>query len=318
MTALAEPPPAAAGGEVICAGVVHVYPGEEGPIAALHNVDLEVRRGEMLAVLGPSGSGKTTLLSLLSGLMRPTAGKVLVAGHDMARLDEGELSRLRATELALLLQDPLQNLLPYATTLENLAFAQRGARRRRWSLRWTPETLVDTFGLGPVARRPVYQLSAGEQQRVAMASAVSTSPLVLLADEPTCQLDPAGRDSVIESLRQAHAVSGATVIVVTHDDALAEALPRTLTISHGVIGSEGRGGRRFAIVAGDGTVQLPPEVAARYPAGTLFRVAVADDDVVELRPQYPADAETEADADTEADAGAAGGGPGPENPADDQ
>jgi ABC-type lipoprotein export system ATPase subunit len=284
------------GADVICAGLVHIYPGEDGPIVALRNVDLDVRAGEMLAILGPSGSGKTTLLSLLSGLMKPTAGKILVAGHDMSRLDERGLSRLRSTELALLLQEPLQNLLPYATALENLAFAQRGARRRRWPLRWTPEALADTFGLRPVARRPVYQLSAGEQQRVAMATAIATSPRVLLADEPTCQLDATGRDSVIEALRQAHELSGASVIVVTHDPVVAESLPRTVTISHGMVGSEGRGNRRFAIVGRDGTVQLPADVAALYPAGTLFGVAV-NDAVVELRPELEADAETPPDVD---------------------
>jgi len=282
MTPQPEPVPESA--DVICAGVVQLYPGEEGPIVALRNVELEVRTGEMLAIVGPSGSGKTTLLSLLSGMLRPTAGKVLVAGHDMAHLSERGVSRLRSTELGLLLQEPLHNLIPYATALDNLAFAQRGARRRGWPLRWDPADLVETFGLQRVADRPVYQLSSGEQQRVAIASALAPSPRVLLADEPTCQLDARGRESVIESLSIAHELSGATIIVVTHDSAVAEALPRALAISHGVIASEGRGGRRFAVVNRDGTVQLPAEVAARYPAGTLFHVSV-DDNVVQLQPE---------------------------------
>jgi len=295
MTPVAEAAVADARGDIICAGVVHVYPGEEGPIVALRNVEFEARSGEMLAVLGPSGSGKTTLLSVLTGLLRPTAGRVLLAGHDLARLDDQGLSRLRSTELALLLQDPLQNLIPYATPLENLAFVQRGARRRGWPLRWGPEELAETFGLGPVARRPVHQLSGGEQQRVAMASAVATSPRVLLADEPTCQLDTVARDSVIDALRRAHDLSGATIIVVTHDSAVAEALPRTPAISHGVIGSEGRGGQRFSIVGRDGTVQLPAEVVARYPPGTLFRIAV-EGTVVELRPEHEVESEAPGDA----------------------
>lgn len=270
--------------DVVCSGVVQLYPGEEGPIVALRNVELEVRTGEMLAIVGPSGSGKTTLLSLLSGMLRPTAGKVLVAGHDMARLGERGVSRLRCTELALLLQDPLHNLIPYATALDNLAFATRGARRRGWPLRWESTELIETFGLERFASRPVHQLSGGEQQRVAIASALAPSPRVLLADEPTCQLDPRGRDSVIETLKIAHELSGATIIVVTHDSMVAEALPRALAISHGVIASEGRGGRRFAVVNRDGTVQLPAEIAAHYPAGTLFHVSVADN-VVQLRPE---------------------------------
>lgn len=282
MTPLAEQ--ASEESDVLCAGVVQLYPGEEGPIVALRNVELEVRAGELLAIVGPSGSGKTTLLSLLSGMLRPTAGKVVVAGHDMARLGERGLNRLRCTELALLLQDPLHNLIPYATALDNLAFATRGARRRGWPLRWQSAELIETFGLERFAHRPVHQLSGGEQQRVAIASALAPSPRVLLADEPTAALDPRGRDSVIESLKIAHELSGATIVVVTHDVAVAEALPRALAISHGVIASEGRGGRRFTVLNRDGTVQLPAEVAVRYPAGTLFHVS-ADDNVVQLRPE---------------------------------
>jgi putative ABC transport system ATP-binding protein len=306
MTALAESH--LTGAEVICAGLVHIYPGEDGPIVALRNLDLEVRAGEMMALLGPSGSGKSTLLAVLSGMLRPTAGKVLVAGHDMARLDEGGVSRLRATDLALLLQDPLENLIPYATALENLAFVQRGARRRRWSLRWTPDELVDTFGLGSIASRPVYQLSGGEQQKVAMASAVATSPRVLVADEPTTNLDAASRSAVIDGLRRAREISGATIIVATHDATTAAAFPRSLTISHGAIGEEGRGGRRFAVVGRGGTVQLPAEVAARYPAGSLFRVVVTDS-AVELRPES---------ASGDEEAPEVGGGSMPEMPWEEQ
>lgn len=284
MTSPADRDARATGAEVMCAGVVHIYAGEEAPIVALRGVELHVRGGEMIAVIGPSGSGKSTLLALLGGLLQPTAGQILIGEHDLAGLDARGLARLRATELALLLQDPLQNLLPYATTLENLAFAQRGALRRGWPLRWSPEELVEAFGLSPVARRAMYQISGGEQQRVAIASAMATSPRVLLADEPTARLDLAGRDAVIDNLRRAHDLSGATVIIVTHDATLAEALPRTLGISHGVVGSERRAGRRFAVAGRDGSVQLPAEIAARYPSGTVFAVSV-ENDVVTLRPE---------------------------------
>jgi putative ABC transport system ATP-binding protein len=286
------PPPEAARNTaelaVLCAGLVHIYPGEEGPIVALRNVDLEVEAGEMVALLGPSGSGKSTLLAVLTGLVRPTGGRVLVSGHDVARLDGRGLARMRATELALLLQDPLANLLPYGTALDNFAFAQRGALRRGWPVRWSPQDLVDAFGLGHMVKRPVHRLSGGEQQKVAMASALASSPSVLVADEPTTGLDPVGRDAVIDGLRRAHELSGTTLVVATHDAATAEAFPRTVTISHGMIGSEGRGGQRFAVVGRDGALQLPPDVTTIYPAGTLFRVAV-NESVVELHPERAAD-----------------------------
>ena len=133
------------GAEVVCAGLVHVYPSEQGPVAALRNVDLVVEAGEMLAIVGPSGSGKTTLMLLLSGLLQPTAGSVLIGGQDITQLDAPSLSRLRATELSLLLQDPMRNLLPYATVTQNVSFASRGARRRGWPLRWSSEDLVERW-----------------------------------------------------------------------------------------------------------------------------------------------------------------------------
>jgi putative ABC transport system ATP-binding protein len=264
--------PILASAEVVCAGLVHVYTSEQGPVVALRNADLVVEAGEMLAIVGPSGSGKTTLMMLLAGLLQPTAGSVLIGGQDITQLDAASLSRLRATELSLLLQDPLRNLLPYATVSQNISFAARGARRRAWPLRWSTEELVQRMGLGELAGRPVYRLSAGQQNRAAIASALATSPRVLLADEPTGQLDPHSRDMVIAALRDARELSGATVIVVTHDPAVSEALPRSLAIENGAIGAEGRGAERYAVVGGSGTIQLPPEVLARYPSGTLLTV----------------------------------------------
>ncbi|MGI8713392.1 MAG: ABC transporter ATP-binding protein [Solirubrobacteraceae bacterium] len=263
---------------------MHVFPSEQGPIAALRDVDLVVRAGEMLAIVGPSGSGKTTLMSLLSGLLQPTAGSVLIAGQDITQLDASALSHLRATELSLLLQDPLRNLLPYATVAQNVSFAARGARRRGWPLRWSTEELVESMGLAELAKRPVYRLSGGQQNRAAIASALATSPRLLLADEPTGQLDPHSRDMVIAALRDARELSGATVIVVTHDMAVSEALPRSLAIANGAIGAEGRGAERFAVVGGSGTIQLPPEILARYPSGTLLTVRF-DAGGIALRPR---------------------------------
>ena len=269
---------------IVCAGVVHLYQGEDPPVVALRNVDLYVASGEMVGIVGPSGSGKSTLLSLLAGLFRPTAGTVVVAGNDMGRLDNRSLDRLRATELSILLQEPLRNLLPYGTGAENIAFAQRGARRRRGTLPWSIADVIEIFGLGPAADTPVYELSAGEQQRVAMASAMATSPSVLLADEPTNQLDRSARDRVLETLHRVHRSSGTTILVVTHDITVAEALPRSLTISEGSISSEGRGARSFSVMGHDGSVHLPSEVTAIYPAGTLFEVSLHPS-TVELHPQ---------------------------------
>ena len=184
----------------------------------------------------------------------------LLVGSSTIDFDGATIAALALTVAAIL------------AALEIGSAAQRGARRRGGPLRWSPDGQIDAFGLEAVARRPVHRSSGGEQQRVALASAMATSPRVLLADEPTVRLDPAGRDAVIDNLRRAHELSGATVVIVTHDTALAEALPRTLGISHGVVGTERRAGHRYAVAGRDGSVQLPPEIAARFPAGTVFAI----------------------------------------------
>ena len=256
--------------EIRCVGVLQLVPGDTEPVVALRNVNLDVNAGELVAILGPSGSGKSTLLSLLSGLLRPTAGSVRVAGHDLAHLDSAGLNRLRATQLALLMQEPLDNLLPYATAAQNLRFAQRGARRHRWSLRWGVEELLAEMNLVEFTHRPMTSLSGGQQQQVALATVLASSPVVLLADEPTAHLDPAGRDAVIAALKQANELTGATTVVVTHDPIVAAAMPRTITLNHGQIGVEGRRGREYIVVGPDGAVQLPEQWLAEHPPGTLL------------------------------------------------
>ncbi len=271
---------AAAG--IHCLGVMHLYPGEATPVVALRSVDLDVEEGELLAVLGPSGSGKSTLLSLLSGLLRPTAGTVRVAGHDFGALDATALTRLRGTELALVLQDPSDNVLPYATPAQNVRFAQRGARRYGWPLQWSPDDLLEGLGLAGLGDRPLHELSAGEQQQVALAAALAVSPRVVLADEPTAHLDPEGRNGVIAGLQRVNELSHATTVIVTHDPVVAGAMARTVTIDNGHVQSESRGGHQYAIVGRDGVVSLPADMAEEFPPGTLLSVRRTADGI-ELR-----------------------------------
>ncbi len=277
----------AGGGAVECEGLLHLFEVDGGPpVVALRNVYLDVGPGEMVALLGPSGSGKSTLLAVLAGLLRPTAGRIVVSGHDLANLDGADAARLRATEVALVLQDPARNLLPYGTARQNLAFAQRGAIRRGWPLRWAPDELMEGLGLSPLADQPVHRLSSGEQQRIALATAVATSPRILLVDEPTSNLDQRAREKTTDLLHQINELTEVTVLVVTHDGATAAALPRTVTIRAGQVGAEGRRGRQFVIVNGDGTVVLPPEVLAEHPPGSLFSIHRRADGV-DLRREQP-------------------------------
>ncbi len=253
-------------------GVVHLYPSQEGDVVALRGVDLDVEAGEEFALLGPSGSGKSTVLALLAGLQRPSAGQILIGPYEMSKLSNRQLLRLRATEVSLVLQDPSRNLLPYATASQNIEFAQRGARGRKHRPPWRPAELLEQLGMGALAGRTVATLSGGEQQRVAIASGVASAPRLLLVDEPTSQLDTRSRDQVIELLHKINRQLGSTVVSVTHDQAVAHAMPRTVTIRDGRVGAEGRKGEEYAVVGRDGSVQLPPDVLEILPPGTLLHV----------------------------------------------
>ncbi|MDA8331450.1 MAG: ATP-binding cassette domain-containing protein [Candidatus Dormibacteraeota bacterium] len=253
-------------------GVVHLYPSPEGDVVALRGVDLDVEEGEEFALLGPSGSGKSTVLALLAGLQRPSAGRITIGPYEMGKLTNRQLLRLRATEVSLVLQDPARNLLPYATATQNIEFSQRGAKGRGHRPPWQPPELLRHLGMGQLADRTIATLSGGEQQRVAIASGVASAPRLLLVDEPTSQLDTKSRDQVIDLLHQINQQLGSTVVSVTHDAAVAAAMPRTVTIRDGRVGAEGRRGEEYAVVGKDGSVQLPPDVLEMLPPGTLLHV----------------------------------------------
>jgi putative ABC transport system ATP-binding protein len=261
-----------AGLAVTCRRVVHIYRAEAGDVVALAGVDLSIAPGEMIALVGPSGSGKSTLIALLSGLMRPSAGRVSIGTYDVGKLSDGEMSRLRGTEIGVVLQGGARNLLPYVTLERNIWLAQTRAAGTRGVRLDDPERILDLVGLGGLGSSTVNQLAPGARQRAALAVGIAAGPGLLLVDEPTSQLDSAGRDEVVAALETVNAERGTTIVVVTHDSEVGERLGRAVTIRDGRVGAEGRGGQDFAVVAGDGTVQLPPEVLGDFPPGTLFTV----------------------------------------------
>ena len=273
---------------VRCESLVQVYGQLGQEVTALRGVDLTVAEGESVALLGPSGAGKSTLLWLFAGLLRPTAGLVEVCGRRLGDLKPKAAATMRLSDVGLVMQTPGRNLLAYETAAGNVMFAQAPARVSHAAKRRRAATLLETVGLGPVARRPAGRLSGGEQQRLAVAVALANGPRLLLADEPTSQLDQASAAAVTGLLRSARQDHGSTVIVVTHDPDLGAAFGRTVTIRDGKVGAEGHAGEDYLVVGRDGSVQLPPDVLDVLPPGTLAR-AIRTEHGVELRARMDTD-----------------------------
>jgi putative ABC transport system ATP-binding protein len=207
------------------------------PLTILARVTLDVERGSAVAVIGPSGSGKSTLLGLIAGLDAPTSGTILVGGVDVTRLGESALARFRRETIGYVFQS--YHLIPTLTAAENVAVplelaGERGAATRA-------RALLEQVGLGDRAHHYPAQLSGGEQQRVALARAVALDPPLLLADEPTGNLDSATGGAIIELLFALNRERGSTLLLVTHDDALADRVDRVVSLRDGrVVGDRRR------------------------------------------------------------------------------
>ena len=202
-------------------------------VEALRGLDLVVQAGEMLSIVGPSGSGKSTLLGLIGGLDTPTSGAVLLDGQDISHMNERQLTRIRNAKIGFVFQ--FFNLIPTLTALENVELPIQFAARRRFRATQRARELLTHLGLEDRLHHRPMQLSGGEQQRVAIARALANNPPLLLADEPTGNLNTEAGALVMETIQQLHAELNTTVIIVTHDSGVAGHTARCLRLVDGTV-----------------------------------------------------------------------------------
>ena len=292
-----------AGPFVVCRDLFKIYKRAELEVVALRGLDLTVDRGELIAIVGASGSGKSTLLNILAGLDSPSAGQVWVGERDLLDISEQRLVQYRRQDVGFVWQATARNLVPYLSVADNIELpmalaGQPGSRRRAWA-----QEVLDALGIGDKAGRMPHQLSGGEQQRAAIGVALANQPPLLLADEPTGELDTATAVQVFEMLRTLNRGFGLTVIIVTHYPGVSQFVDRVVHIRDGRISSETistasyqRDGSRtedeFLVVDEAGRLQLPQEYADRFrPSSTqrgLARLGLEDGQIT-LRPSYLGD-----------------------------
>ncbi|MFD3942313.1 ABC transporter ATP-binding protein [Streptomyces sp. NPDC058579] len=259
---------------IACDRLVRIFTTDGVEVQALQGLDLLVQEGELMALVGASGSGKSTLMNILAGLDVPTAGAAKVAGCDLLAMDAKARLRYRRDVVGFVWQQTARNLLPYLTAAQNVALPMqlRGGRVRSRRKAERAEELLAMLEVADCRDRRPHQMSGGQQQRVAIAVALANSPSVLLADEPTGELDSATGEQVFAAFRRANEELGTTIVIVTHDQTVASEVRRTVAIRDGrtssevlrrtevdAEGQESLVSREYAMLDRAGRLQLPAE-----------------------------------------------------------
>jgi ABC-type lipoprotein export system ATPase subunit len=269
-------------GRIVCRNLVKVFKTQDVEVVALQGLELLVEPGELVAIVGASGSGKSTLQSILAGLEVSTAGTVEVAGLDLTALDATERRRYRLERVGFVWQQTSANVVPYLTVAENVAVPLLLLGARLLERRRRVEAALELVGIAELADARADELTGGEQQRLAVAVALANEPAVVLADEPTAELDPESSRELFAAFR-AVADTGVTVLVTTHDHAVAAAVERTVTIRDGRTSSEtlrvrdeGGAGTDYAVLDSAGRLQLPPEAIEALGLERRVRLVTRD------------------------------------------
>jgi ABC-type lipoprotein export system ATPase subunit/bifunctional DNA-binding transcriptional regulator/antitoxin component of YhaV-PrlF toxin-antitoxin module len=289
-----------------CENLIKIYRldgggGETAEVQALQGLDLTVLRGEMIGVVGASGSGKSTLLNILGGLDRPTGGRAVVDRRDLGRLTELELDSYRREFVGFVWQQGSRNLIPYLTAQENVRLPLVLSGRVDPAAKSRPAELLDRVGLGERAGHRLEELSGGEQQRVAVAIALANEPRLLLADEPTGELDTATAAGIYDLLRSLNRDLGLTIVIVSHDSGIAARVDRVVAVRDGKLASEmvrktvrvqGEAGHEekhhveeLLVLDSAGRLQIPREHLDAMGIRRRVRLELTDDGILLRRPE---------------------------------
>ena len=288
--------PARAQDAIVCTELVRIFRSEGVEVQALQGLNLRVADGELVAIVGASGSGKSTLLGILSGLDAPTAGTAQVAGRTIGNLTAAQRVDYLRSGVGFIWQQTARNLLPYLSIAENVALpmllARVGTPQRAARL----DELLELLDLGPDADRSPAELSGGELQRASIAVALANRPQVLLADEPTGELDEAASVQVLEAMRAVNRELGTTTLIVTHDATVSEHVSRTVQIRDGRTSTEVlrrpagadagepatgpfTNAETFTVIDAHGRLQLPADYVRNLSLHDRVRLALKDDHV---------------------------------------
>ena len=273
-----------------CSGLFKIYKAADLEVVALRGLELTVQQGEILAIVGASGSGKSTLLNILAGYDAPSAGTIRVGDFDLLQMTNKEVVKYRRHEVGFIWQETSRNLFPYLTTLENVELPMVIAGSPKTERKKRAQELLDIVGLGDRSSHKPAELSGGEQQRVAIAVGLSNKPPLLLADEPTGELDDQTGKEVLELLNKVNQDLGTTILIVTHDPAIATSVQRAIAIKDGKTSTEttrevsyGRklngettNTEEFLLIDTAGSVQIPRDVLNELNIERKVKVDIKD------------------------------------------